>query len=833
MPITTFLEPYLSLRRLGYSAIRSANASGRPYYRQCANRMKALNTKGCISKGEYLMKRFSIVARFVLFTGAGLSALAAGTASAQTTNQTPLPAENAPSSASPNAPQPSEVTQTQQAIPPSNNDIVVTAQKRDENAQDVPIAITALDTKSLISAGVTGTEDLKAAIPSLNVTTAIGGVGLPRIRGIGATGQGPGIENPVAVYVDGVYYAAQFGILQSLFDTQQVTVLKGPQGTLFGRNATGGLIQITTRGPDFTPTASARFGYGNYDTVSSAAYISLPISNSLAFSVSGQYENQGEGYGKNLYTGNDVQTHRNWAMRGKLLWEPTDATKVLLEGDFNGNNAVDPAFINFGSNTLGQNVPSFIESMGGDPQRDIYADVDPISRARGGGVALTVEHDFGGVSLKSISAWRRSSLRSYFDPDGSAVPYIVIDNRYRDEQYTQEINLVSDGDGPFKWVLGGFYMHDKAGQEPFSRTTGIYVFGNNGYADEVNSSTLDSVAAFADGTYAIDDSTNITAGLRFTYDDRDYSAYEVSYNGNIPGSTPVQSDTQTGDDTFQRVTWRVSVDHRFSPELMTYVSYNRGFRSGAYVLGQLPPPELSPEIVDQFEAGFKSDLFDRRLRFNMSGFYIDQSSIQVMQIVSGVQNIYNANGAEIWGADADFNLSITDDFTLFGGASYTHARYKGFTNAIFSVPYPLPAGFVIPAGQTCQGTFGNPYAQVGGNCLLIGDASGNKLQNTPTFTASAGANYDIETGIGRFTLSGNFYHNSGFVGTPDERVVQAAYNLLNASVTWHLDDKVYITAWGRNLTDEFYRSQIGASNSGDNGYSGPPRTYGVNIGFDF
>jgi iron complex outermembrane receptor protein len=748
--------------------------------------------------------------RMMLLAGAG--ALLPGTVLAQSNTPVPPPAEAA-------------------AAPSGGiEEIVVTAQKRLQSAQNVPIAITALDSNQLAAAGVSGTGDLRTAVPALNVTTATGGYGLPRIRGIGATGQGPGIENPVAVYVDGVYYGAAFGVLQSLYDVEQVAVLKGPQGTLFGRNATGGLIQVSTLGPSFDLKAKGQVGYANYSTYSSAGYVSGRLTDTIAVSLSGQYDNQNHGWGKNLFTGNDVQDARTWVGRAKLLWKPDAATSVLISGDFNGRNGGEPAFRNFGLNTLGQNVQSQIIALGGNPDRDIYSDVDPKLRARQWGTSLTASHDLGGVSLKSITAYRKTDLRFFFDPDGTTQRRTVVDNDQFDKQFTQEINLVSETHGAFDWVIGGFYMHDMSGYDP-ARSTGLLVNGGNGYSDYISDIKNSSYAGFAEGTYHIDASTNLIAGLRYTSDERSATARTV----NFVGATGVTTTTPTSDEhTFNKLTWRASIDHRFSPELLAYASYNRGFRAGAYVPQTNPLQLLRPEVVDAYEVGIKSDLFDRRVRFNLAGYYYAEKNIQVMQIIAGAQYVYNADGAHIYGIDGDITWKISSDFRLFGGFNVTHARYTSFTNAIISVPYPLAAGFTLPAGQTCIGTFGNPFAQLGGNCLIRGDASGNKLQNTPSFTGSLGGSYDLHTGAGKFTLAANYYYNDGYVGQPDERVKQKSFNTVDASITWHAPgDRYFVRVWGHNLTDAFYRTQIGSSNTGDNGTNGAPRTYGATIGFEY
>lgn len=721
--------------------------------------------------------------------------------------------------------------QTIEAAAAGLEEVIITAQRREENAQDVPIAITALSADDLAAAGATSTVDFKTVVPALNVTTGVAGFGLPRLRGVGASGQGPGIENPVAVYVDDVYYGATFGIIQSLFDTSQVVVSKGPQGTLYGRNTTGGLIQIRTRDPEFDFAGKAQLGYGSYDTVKGGLFVTGGLSDSVALSLSGQYENRNEGYGVNRFTGNDVQTSESWAARVKLLWRAGEDTTVRVSADANGRDGADPSFRNFERNTLGQNVNTLILNAGGDPDYDIFSDVDPELRARQAGGGVIVEHDFGVVTLKSVTAYRDTTLSTFFDPDGTTQARLRIFNDNFDEQFTQEIDLISQGDGPFKWTVGAFYMWNSAGQDP-GRTTGLTTFGGNGYSDTITEVRLNSISGFAEGTYTFGDATHLTAGVRYTNDEREFEAVTVAFNGNtgITTTSPTISDSRT----FGDPSWRLSLDHRISPSLMVYASYNHGFRSGTFVPQASPVIVLEPEEVDGYELGLKSDLLNDRLRLNVATYYYDQTNVQVQQIIAGVNNVYNADGAEIYGADADFIVSVTNNLRLFGGVGWTHARYTDFTNAIISIPYPLPAGFVIPPGQSCLGTFGDPFTQVGGNCLLRGDASGNQLQNTPEMTASFGGSLDLPTGVGTFTLAANYYYNDGFVATADERVVQDSYSTVDASVTWRdRNERMYVRLWGSNLAEEFYRTQLSATNSGDNGTPGAPRTYGLTVGVDF
>jgi iron complex outermembrane receptor protein len=743
-------------------------------------------------------------------------------------------------------------------------EIIVTAQKREQSAQDVPIAITVLGSEEILNAGVTSTDELRTAVPALNFTKGSGGFGLPRIRGLGATGQGNGIENPVAVYVDGVYYAASSGVLMSLFDIEQVAVLKGPQGTLFGRNATGGLIDIKTLNPSLVDSRfKAEVGYGNFETMTANGFFSAPLTANLGVSLSGQWEERGEGFGRNIYTGNHVQDASTYAGRAKVLFEPGDSTRLLLSADINGTDDTSPAFVNFGLNTLGEDVPAVIAAAGGDPEYDILADVDPDLKSRQWGASLTVEQGIGGLTLRSISAYRKTNLDVFFDPDGTTNPTLRILNVNEDETFTQELDLLSSSDGRFTWVIGGFYMWNVAGQYP-GRTTGTTnpsgSFGT-GYSDEFNSVSLNSWSGFAEGTYGITDATNLTAGLRYTDDARTLEARRVVFNGATGATTTTDYPNQRRD--FSEPSWRLTLDHRFTPDLMAYASYNRGFRAGTFVPQAQPVSVLEPELVDAYEIGIKSDLLDRRLRVNLAGYYYDQSSVQVQQVIAGVQNVYSARGgAEIYGVDGDFAFQATDHLRFFGGFSWNEAHYNDFTDAIISIPFPVPAttppfsttqySYVDPVtGNTivntaCLGTFVPPNittqagrdafyrGRPGGNCLLRGDASGNRLQNSPQFAASLGGSLDMPTQVGTFSLAANVYYNDGYVGTADERVTQDSFLNLNASLGWRSsDDRFYATLWGANLTDDYYRTQLSASNSGDNGPAGAPLTFGLKVGVDF
>jgi iron complex outermembrane receptor protein len=707
------------------------------------------------------------------------------------------------SAASPACAQPGgETATTPQAAPtvPSGAglaEIVVTAQKRSENLQNVPIAITALGAKQLAVAQINTTADLKAVTPGLAFNTALGGFGQPRIRGVGTTTTGPGIENPVATYVDGVYIGSAAGTLFSLNDVDQVAVLKGPQGTLFGRNATGGLIQVTTRAPSQTPTADGSISYGNYGTVSSSAYVSGGLTPTLSASVAGIYDYQKDGYGTNLYNGEDVQKHRDYAGRGKIQWKPDSDTKFTLSGDYSYLQGDDPAI---------HPVDGTLAGPGPSGERDIDQNVQPYLKTKSWGASLTGQHDFSGVQLLSITAYRNSFLHAIIDADQTPEPLVKVDQTQKDKQFSQELQLLSTAPGPFKWVIGGYYFHSRGTYDPLQTT--INVFGVGTITDTIESrQTLNSYAAFAQGTYDLGASTHLTAGLRYTIDDRRLDASDET----VTPFGPEPLATADASKSFKKLTWRLSLDHRFSPGLLGYISYNRGFKSGSFVPQVIPAEELKPETLDAYEVGLKSDLLDHRVRINAAVFYYDYKNIQINEIIDGILTPYDGKGARSYGVDLDVQAKVTHALTLNAGFSYIHDRYKSFPNG-----YTTNDSAIVPPNYQFQ--------------VISVDATGNRLQDTPDWTANVGATYVA----GPFTVAASYYYNDGYYVDPGNGVREPHYNLVDASVTWTSADKhLFVRAWGKNLTNALYSMQLDATSTGNNRVAAPPRTYGVTAGFHF
>jgi len=677
-------------------------------------------------------------------------------------------------------------------------EIVVTAQRRAENLQNVPIAITAVSGDTLTQLGVTGTQNLDLVVPSLNIATLGGGQALPRIRGVGSTAGTLGLENPVAVYVDDVYIAALSGALLALNDIEQVAVLKGPQGTLFGRNATGGLIQVATKAPVADFGGQVKLTRGNLDTWGADLFVTGGDDH-VAGSLSAHYLDQGKGFGRNLTTGNDVNKTEEFAVRGKVHLNLTETTRLKLSGDYFDNKSVTPAM-----RPSYDSLPVYgVRFTGG--KFDISATSDPKSTSEGGGGSATLEHEFPTVTLSSITAYRKTHFTLDLDADGGAVPILRFRAGTLQDQFSQELQLTSSNRGPLKWTAGLYYFRQTGHFSPPSNAT-----INAGAIVQVINANIEteSVAGYLQGTYEVTPRLNVTLGARYTYERREASGTQVT---TVAGtSLPPQS--TAGRSKSSDPTWRMAADYRFSDDLMGYASYNRGIKSGGFNPASLPFTPFDPERLDAFEIGFKANPLNHRLRINPSVFYYKYNNIQVSSFVGNTTQlaIRNATAAEIYGMDVDMIANLTPEFTVSGGLALLHARFGDFPGAQISVPNAT-----------------------GGNSITRGNASGNTVPNSPKLTANIGANYEISMGSGKILLNAVYTYNSGYFAAEDNRLKQPGYSNVNASVSYTFSDQFTLEAWGRNLGNEAHALQFGATQFQDGIGMSQGRTYGVSLAAKF
>ncbi|CAH0357055.1 TonB-dependent receptor [Sphingobium sp. CECT 9361] len=691
-------------------------------------------------------------------------------------------------------------------------DIVVTAQRRSERLQDVPVSVTAATGERLAAVGIQSSQDLSVITPGLTIPQT-SGYTQPRIRGVGTTSNGPGVENPVATYIDGVYIASAPSSLLTLNNIERVEVLKGPQGTLFGRNATGGLIQIITKDPSHTMGGAVNLSYGNYETIIADAYVTGGLSETIAADVALRYEHQSKGFGTNLFNGRDVgKLDHDFAGRMKLLVEPSDATQIRLSFDYESRDSdrdiqhlkPTPGIFDF------QFLGPF--PLGGT--YDVNQNYEFRNKLEAGGASLQIDHDFGAVALKSITAYRKSKFQFNLDLDLLPFDGFTAASIAKFNQFSQELQLSSTDSGPLKWVAGLYYFRSKDGWQPIDIGIGALVNQNAPgvpfHIIDQNYQKTDAGAAYAQATYEIVSNTNLTVGGRYNYERKTVSGTESFTAFGAPAGTLPFPATDLGvptKATFKRFNYRIALDHKFSPDILGYVSYNTGFKSGGFVLAKRDADPFKPEDIKAAEVGLKTQFLDRRVRLNIAAFRYDYRNIQVQRFDAGSQLIYNGAKAEMYGVDLDGEVILGDGLSLTGGFSYIHDRFKSFPQADLL----QPDGSIVPR-----------------------EAAGNKLPQTPTYTFNLGGDYSLETGIGNIRLNANYYRQSKVFAAPDNLTFQKAYDLINASIAWtDTSDNVTVKLWGRNLGKTVYTTSLIEGFTGLDVSYGYPRTYGITAGFKF
>ena len=688
--------------------------------------------------------------------------------------------------------------QPEAAASPQLEEVIVTAQKRGENLQNVPISVLAVSNEQLAESHIQNTADLQSVIPGYTYFDT-GGYAQPHLRGVGTVANGPGVENPIALYVDGVYYSAMSASTFALNNIEQIEVDRGPQGTLFGRNATGGLIQITTRDPSQNFEGDAGIGYGDYQTATGSLYVTGPIiKDSIAADFAAFFQNQEQGFGRNLYTGNEVNFSQNASLRSKWLFTPSSDTQIKIVLDYS-HDKFTPAWVPApGTTPLGGSPYT-------GPTQGLDGYEDPWGLREEGGVSVRLQQELGWAQFVSLTAYRRSSLDVSFD--GSLVPsYAYLANISINEphtQATQEFQLLSPADSSIKWVAGAYLFYSQGQYDPISVTGGL--IAPLSYINNYSVQWARSPAIYGQATKELTPGTNLTLGLRYTQEERSIEASQVL--GLIGGGLAAPTAYDSEHETFRKPTWRVSLDHKFADQLLGYVSYNRGFKSGGYNDDTVPTSKYAPETLDAYEIGTKTDLFSHRLRIDLAGFYYDYKNIQAVRYPAGFELIFNGAAAEIYGVDLDLTYAATERLVIKAGVEGLHSDYTSFPNAPLSSP--------APGGGTNFASF---------------NATGDQVALAPKWTGNVSANYTISVPIGAVVLSGDYAYNNGWFAEPDNRLRQPGYSLANVSTAWKSpDDKLSVRFWIKNLTNKQYLVYLVSQSQGDLGEYAPPRTFGVMV----
>lgn len=733
-------------------------------------------------------------------------------------------------------------------------DIVVTAQRYEQNLQDTPLSIVAVDASQLAAQGSDSLGSFDAFIPNVSIGgTAAQGSAIANfaIRGIGGAPSGfVTQESAVGIYVDDILFARPNGALLDLLDVERVEVLRGPQGTLFGRNTAGGAIRYVSKQPTDKFEGSIRGIGGSRDRFEISGVLNIPVADSLAVRLSGAKKSR-DGYIHRIIDDTKVGGGDSTTLRGQLRWQPSSRLEIGLTADLirTSDNGQPTVAVNFSPNDL-YTAALYGVSIPGDPppsptaynsmrnlapasvsvsgytnaatdfafytnqvrgRYEVYGGLLPdLNRFRSQGLSGTVSYELtDAITLKSLTGYRDMSQVQKQDWDRTPIPLVQLNEEIDIEYFTQEFQFSGTSfSDRLKWVAGLFYYWDKANDDRrrFDPSAGANsaIMGDVGKGHLENKKILTkSYAAFAQGTFSFTDALSLTAGLRWSKDKKDYSSLrdgrgqECVANGVVvpavgtPASCPVGSVStarrQSVSGSWSNISPRLGLEYRWSPEVMTYVSAAKGYKGGGFNdtvqtrCYRSPFPdcglsEFNEENLWTYELGIRTDLFDRRVRLNVTGFLTKYKDQQIQLIDVGPPPLqYTINGdSTVKGVEVEFVAAPVDGLMLRANLGYVDAQYDGRYNGL------------------------------SGKVALTPDVP---FFRSPKWSYSLGASYEVpvnDTDSVGIDINWGWKDSQASYPNPTNMVILPSYGLLNGRLTYNADDRLKVSVFGNNLTDEYY-----------------------------
>ncbi|MDT0508472.1 TonB-dependent receptor [Novosphingobium sp. MMS21-SN21R] len=706
-------------------------------------------------------------------------------------------------------------------------DIVVTAQRRSEKVQDIPVAISAFGAEQIERSGVVSIENIAPRVPSFY----FGSFGATRpqlyIRGIGTRSFDPGSESSVGVFSDDVYMGRSSGSFGTMKDIERVEVLRGPQGTLYGRNTIGGAINVISKAPTPEFTGNFEAGVSNFDGYEVFGAVSGPIAGDKIMFRAAGWTVQRDGYVRNVATGKAFQGIDNKGGRLRVTLAPVDQLKIDLTAEFTEDGDAS-GFGGFNQGTFG--APGVVFFKGGrrvptvntGDLREGTLSFDPFLDRNARSLIGRIEYEGEAFTLTSISANRRLRTKDGRDLEGSSLSVLDQLSREKSQQFTQEVRLTSAPDGSLSlggkidWILGGFYYRDTSVRaDTFVLGTDSAVRAAAGTsATDVASSDykIESYAVFGQAVIHLTDALDVTLGGRYSHDSK-----RAVQTGTTTDGAPIIAApfTTTNSATYKSFDPRIVVSYKLSGDANVYASYSTGFKSGGFQYVPFSKAQadvlFAPEDIKAYEVGFKSEWLDRAFLFNVAGFKYDYKNLQVSRIIlagnAPVSLITNAASSTIKGVDLEIGLRPTRNFRINIAYGYLDAKYDNYAfNATT-------------------------------------DFSGTRMVRAPKHSMNMGAEWEAELGgdtrlilRADYALTGTFFHEPGEgnirFGTGIPLTREASYGLLDLRATlsngpWQL------TAYASNAGDVSYRRTVNALGSTVVGFAGAPRIYGAKIGYSF
>lgn len=730
-------------------------------------------------------------------------------------------------------------------------DIIVTAERRESKVQETPIAITALSGDALQRNQAVNIESFANSIPNVTFGKNTGSAKI-FIRGVGLDAITPGADPRVAIYTDGIYQPRSQAAFTGLYDLERIEVLAGPQGTLYGRNATAGAINFISRDPGKEANGYASLTVGNYGQMRAEAAAGGPLSDSVGVRLAIQKSDR-EGYGKMIDTNLDVDDEDSIGLRGKIRFEPSSNFNATIIADYykshdhsTGLHVVDLAPGHVPTPTTFTFDP--MDYVYASNPRDL-AGTRPDSRLKSYGISLNANLDLSDfATLSSISGYRRFEQNAVYDADQTTFNGTPAPIRENSKSWSQELRLSGEV-GFFNFLVGGYYFREDAfaGIEPTLRGRLLdVILGGNGsgaaYQTAIGAplsplayyrgpgyggdQTTKAWALFTQETINLTDNLGVDLGLRYSHERRlidEYNEFDpvtqtTQLQQGLYSPIPAFTTFLSQDVTYTSLDPKVTVHYKPNQTTYLYATFSQGFKSGGFNAGFLSPP-FRPEKLRSYEAGLKTDLFDRRFRANIAGFYYDYSNLQV-NITEGIQLITrNAAKAALYGFEGQFTFLPVDDLRLNLNASYLHSEYKNYIT-----PNPRLAGQGDP-GVTLPAT-GQPAF----------DLSGNQLAYAPKYKLDAEIAYTIRSGAWEITPRGNVTYTSRTYFNQFEEAFVSQPAFTKFDVYLDIENKDWdmtLTAFVRNAGNKYYTTS-GTVSSDFLGYQvvgapGAPRTYGVTV----
>jgi len=731
--------------------------------------------------------------------------------------------------------------------------IEITAQRRAASVQDSALAVAAISGENLEKDRIMSFEDLAGSVTSLSFTALSPLDQEFNVRGITNTRlDSPSADQSVGIFLDDVYVGRSGLFNADMYDIERVEVVRGPQGVLLGRNVVGGAISIITASPEFETSGGLSVSLGNYDETLVRGHITGPINEVLAGRISFQSRDRG-GFNHDLLHDRELDDIRSLQARAQLLFQPIEgnlsARLVIdyMDDESNGFHSValdgsDPNTQgpwSIAREAIGQARGAPLDIRESFPEHPLYAGDTEESpqalRREAWGIALNVDRDIGDdATFTSITGYRSGQAYNLYDQTGmgpnsgygifSPLQFrFPVNEREQISQFTQEFRLVSNlSDSRFDWIVGAYYQHDDV--EKYDRFWGEVPYPVlatlSGESHWDNAAETTSMAVFGQLGFQINESLRIVGGLRFTRDEKSGTVTGIAVEGGdvfnptdqVPQSpldpTYLEGSSFTTDYgmEWEELTPQVTLEYEPNDDALFYLTWSRGYKGGGFEDDPANPAAAQagydPETVENIEVGAKLDFLDRRARLNLAAFMMDYQDLQVTQTDDGcLCNITdNAADAEIMGIEAEFQFAATDRLMLWAGATILETEYFDFVDS---------TGL---------------------------DASGNQLQRTPETQFNVGAELTLDMGSWRDALSirANYNYQGEMFWAPDNAQTEEAYGVFSGRVTLTPPDQDWtVSLWGKNLTDEIYRTNIIAFFGDEVSRLGAPRTYGIELSTTF